>query len=372
MPYPSSPWSPGTDPSAQILDALSAAIAVRSSTQRYPLTAGTLVEERPRHSTYHFCLVNGEALPADENLVLESADIDHPLQVEISDLTRTTVTLVVTQRLLERTLRQATLLVDHAWLLRHLKETLERQLPAAQIEPVLFGMVAPHDPILAHLVDVTIEKVLEGVFAPDSYQRGAIERALREELLLVMGPPGTGKTNVLAAIALAHLLRRSAPRILILAHTNIALDNAIERLVLFCQKAGEQPLLDDRKIIRVGTPRLAALSGAAYTSVVLPLIIEEELVSTRLDIERIEQKRDQLRVQRVANQREEHRLDGAWSKERDRLDAQITALDTQVADVRRRSQKAHTSLRRVVATQTQQLNDAQAYVRLMRDGAGVY
>ncbi len=39
------------------------------------------------------------------------------------------------------------------------------------------------------------------------------------------------------------------------------MDNAIMRLVTFCHKAGEQQQLDERKVIRLGTPRLAELSG---------------------------------------------------------------------------------------------------------------
>src|SRR5260221_1552438 len=51
----------------------------------------------------------------------------------------------------------------------------------------------------AHLVETIKE-----VFSADEAQLLAMRRALYSELLIVLGPPGTGKTDVLAAIALLH------------------------------------------------------------------------------------------------------------------------------------------------------------------------
>lgn len=354
-------WEPGTDPGPQILDALTQAIDA-SNNKRYSLTNGEMIRDEPRQYTYRFALEEaGEKISDDANLVLESPDLDKPLQVELSELTRTTVTFTISQRLLERTLHRSQLVLDRAWLLRHLKEALSDQMAASLIEPLLFGMGAPREPIPAHLVGVNLDAVLRGVFAPDDYQRRAIERALREELLLVIGPPGTGKTDVLAATALAHLLRQSDPRILILAHTNIALDNAIKRLVAFCQKAGEQPLLDERKIIRLGTPRLAELSEPPYKSVVLRLIIDEELLSTRLEIERLEQKRDQLRPNLAANRQEEQRLTDSWDQECEQLDQDIEALGTRLMESRRTSQKTLAGQRRSVTALKQQCATVEAH-----------
>lgn len=354
MPQPVVPWSPGTDPSVEILEALKEAINASNST-RYPLTNGELVRDEPRRYTYRFVLEEvGETIPDDANLVLEGPDLDKPLQVEVSELARSTVTFTIGQRLLERTLHRSELVIDRAWLLRHLKEALSDQQAASLIEPFLFGIGTPREPIPAHLVDVNLDDVLHAVFAPDDYQRRAIERALREDLELIIGPPGTGKTDVLAAIALAHLLRRSAPRILIMAHTNIALDNAIMRLVAFTQKAGEQTLLDERKVIRLGTPRLAELSSPPYTSVVLPLIVEEEVWATKLEIERIEQKHEELCSQLQSNEQEEKRLGRSWSKDRERLNREIEALGTRLVELHRANTKPLAEQRRAVTVLQQE------------------
>jgi hypothetical protein len=49
---------------------------------------------------------------------------------------------------------------------------------------------------------------LRGVFAPDAYQQCTIERSLREEQLLVVGPPGGYKASSLTQ----DLGRQAKPR----------------------------------------------------------------------------------------------------------------------------------------------------------------
>lgn len=65
----------------------------------------------------------------------------------------------------------------------------------------------------------------------DEYQAEAVESILGlddGELLLIIGPPGTGKTKVIAKAA--DELSKRCERVLITSHTNRAVDNAIEQL----------------------------------------------------------------------------------------------------------------------------------------------
>ncbi|RLG76723.1 MAG: hypothetical protein DRO12_04035 [Thermoprotei archaeon] len=81
-----------------------------------------------------------------------------------------------------------------------------------------------------HLSD---PKDVKGDFRLDDSQRRAVEAALglrKNEMLLIIGPPGTGKTRVIAKIA--YELMKQGEKVLISSHTNRAVDNAIELLPL--------------------------------------------------------------------------------------------------------------------------------------------
>jgi predicted DNA helicase len=93
---------------------------------------------------------------------------------------------------------------------------------------VIFEKVDLPKPSRAHLDD---RRDLTGNFEFDDSQVEAVESilGLREgELLLIIGPPGTGKTRVIAKAAYEFFKR--GERVLIASHTNRAVDNAIEIL----------------------------------------------------------------------------------------------------------------------------------------------
>ncbi|KAG2501054.1 hypothetical protein HYH03_000873 [Edaphochlamys debaryana] len=78
----------------------------------------------------------------------------------------------------------------------------------------------------------------------DESQQSAVELALKsQDVVLVHGPPGTGKTTAVVEIILQEVARGS--RILAAAASNIAVDNLVERLVR------AEPKL---KIVRMGHP----------------------------------------------------------------------------------------------------------------------
>lgn len=65
----------------------------------------------------------------------------------------------------------------------------------------------------------------------DDAKQRAVRLALGvEDLVLVEGPPGTGKTTFIAELILQYLRRHPDHRILLASQTHVALDNAIERI----------------------------------------------------------------------------------------------------------------------------------------------
>lgn len=59
-------------------------------------------------------------------------------------------------------------------------------------------------------------------------QQNAIEMASKQPITFVWGPPGTGKTQTLAKIALAHI--QKGHRILMLSYSNVSVDGAVMRV----------------------------------------------------------------------------------------------------------------------------------------------
>ena len=139
----------------------------------------------------------------------------------ITQLTADTVTVWAPERIANPTLldRYGSEIV-HDRTVRNLWRWLDadprlRALVAGQRAPTFHADASPPDGLPAHF---------------NHEQRAAVTRALAaEDFLLVRGPPGTGKTRVVAEIArraMAH-----GERVLIAAFTNQAVDNVLSRLV---------------------------------------------------------------------------------------------------------------------------------------------
>lgn len=77
-------------------------------------------------------------------------------------------------------------------------------------------------------------------------QNSAIRRATSEKITFIWGPPGTGKTEVLAEIALDYV--SNGKRILMLSYSNTSVDGALLRVA----KKADYP---EGQIIRYGYPR---------------------------------------------------------------------------------------------------------------------
>ncbi|KAH9607739.1 hypothetical protein KSS87_008966 [Heliosperma pusillum] len=124
---------------------------------------------------------------------------------------------------------------------RRLKETLTQMSkgvlkgPAADLVPVLFGEREPS----RSKKDVTFSPFNINL---DHSQKAAISKAMSSNnVFLLHGPPGTGKTTTVVEIILQEVKRGS--KILACAASNIAVDNIVERLV--CHRV---------KLVRVGHP----------------------------------------------------------------------------------------------------------------------
>ncbi len=97
--------------------------------------------------------------------------------------------------------------------------------------------------------------------ALNELQTSALESALGRNLTVIWGPPGTGKTRTIGAIAQAlHDLNRT---VLIVSHTNTAVDQAIKNVA-----RAMHDHLEDGSVIRIGEVKDKQL-GSDYPDVLL-------------------------------------------------------------------------------------------------------
>lgn len=324
----SKPFRLREDPRSEIEQALDRAIELSAGHKRATITDGRLVSEQHRRYRYTFTLGLPWDLPDGTDLQLFSSEFEKPLPVQLSQTTDESVTITTTRRLPAYTLSHAQLVVDRAYLLRRMKDALTQISTPASLGLKLFGHLESGDGVAeAHLVDT-----IRHIFPADEAQRLAIQRALASELLMILGPPGTGKTDVLAAIALLHAVHFKH-RVLITSHTNIAIDNAILRLVKFFRHAGLERWLDEQRVIRFGDPHLAVLETDEYRHVTVPRIVSDFIRQQREQITQLECRREEVLRQIVDGQENLPMHVQAWeqrqaeiARERERIIADLKSV----------------------------------------------
>lgn len=130
---------------------------------------------------------------------------------------------------------------------------------------------AAMEDIRAHKIGNLNEKQLEAV----------TKSVLAKDLALIQGPPGTGKTTVIAEIIWQEIRRNPDCRILLTSQTNLAVDNALERLQ---GQAGIRP-------VRVGKPDKLEPEGKRFSLSVIDSWAQDskngEDNATRIWIDRI-------------------------------------------------------------------------------------
>lgn len=108
-------------------------------------------------------------------------------------------------------------------------------------------------------------------------QQTAAQMAKSQPITFVWGPPGTGKTQTLAKIALEHI--NNGHRVLMLSYSNVSVDGAVLRVYKL------QPDLHPGTIVRYGYARQAELLDHKFlTSYNLAIHNHPELLKERKDL----------------------------------------------------------------------------------------
>lgn len=85
---------------------------------------------------------------------------------------------------------------------------------------------------------------------PNDAQKRAINASFLSPLAVIWGPPGTGKTKIIAQAIEAHL--NAGRRILLVSHANNAVDEALEKVATHLKPS---PFYQEGRLVRLGIPR---------------------------------------------------------------------------------------------------------------------
>jgi superfamily I DNA and/or RNA helicase len=111
----------------------------------------------------------------------------------------------------------------------------------------------------------------------ESQKQAIIKTLLAEDLAIIQGPPGTGKSTAIAEMIWQHIRCNSEERILLTSETNLAVDNAIDRIVNYNHNLV--------KPIRIGGEEKLEMEGRQFSLDVMKQWVE----NSTLDIDEDEQ-----------------------------------------------------------------------------------
>ncbi len=232
-----------------VSDELREARSARTSTLR--VSHGRLVHSSSDRFLYQFETdVSAAPLPAESPVLL---------RIEGRDSVHGTLVLVEEFRLMLEVgedlgpiVAQAHVSAEPWFILEALADRLRRlQAPNSEGTDAPWRNPAVAAGLLAGEVQDREAPLDEGGSPRLNYeQRSAVSRCTNSLLHFVWGPPGTGKTATLAETARSLAMR--GERVLVLSHSNVAVDVAISRIADFAAGTG---LVRDGKVLRIGTPQ---------------------------------------------------------------------------------------------------------------------
>lgn len=153
----------------------------------------------------------------------------------------------------------------------------------ARLEKIVQGAANGFNQKMADAVVANTGDMVQPSAAPEAsqglnkLQQQAVAGMLANEIYFLWGPPGTGKTETLSALAL--LLMEQKKRLLVCSNTNQAVDQILLKL---CKRFGAgDPLVNDGGIIRVGTISHNELQRDWADKITVDGIVERRSVELR-------------------------------------------------------------------------------------------
>ncbi len=170
--------------------------------------------------------------------------------------------------------------------------------------------------------------------SPESIPKGqiaAINTAIRNDITVIWGPPGTGKTYTMAQIAKEAL--QNGKTVLIVSHSNVSVDGVVKQTVAGLKNANMEDLLIDGKVLRYGYVRDEELSLDSYA------VAYNYVLNHRPDL--------QKEMDRLRKEKEQLRQSGGYlSQKREQIEKDLKKIRAEV----RSEERQYVEKARLVAT----------------------
>jgi hypothetical protein len=126
----------------------------------------------------------------------------------------------------------------------------------------------------AQATNQPIDKIEKG-------QNAVIERAMKEPVTIVWGPPGTGKTHTMSELAIKFLAKGES--VLIVSHSNVSVDGVAKKIDELLRKYGKERILQEGKVLRYGYVRDEELNKNEYVNSFYYTVKKNPSLSQKLD-----------------------------------------------------------------------------------------
>jgi len=163
----------------------------------------------------------------------------------------------------------------------------------------------------------------------------------------------------LAPLALFQATRKHAS-VLILSHTNIAVDNAVIRLKEFYHETGNSHLLAAHKVVRFGDPKHPDLLIAAYRDITVALIADQENESLATEREDLQQQQLTLpaSIEQLKHALERNRK--TWQSQCHSIEQRLAPLKKELEKLEADEERSKANIARGIKEETAKLNAVQA------------
>jgi len=320
---------------------------------RYKAGDGELRSKRGGNYHYSFFLKTLWE-PKDDTPVkiqIDPHDSRHVIDGTVIEADGTAIALATAEPLPEQALQLITLYEDTGRLLQQLLNAVValRETPS-QMGAKTFGVAPCIDGERGK--GKLLKKI--GSFVPDDDQRKALWRGLYCDTLRLIGPPGAGKTKTLAALAWYYL--RQGKRVLLLAHTNAAVDNAVKSLVEMCHDTGSSDWMSKHRIVRIGNAR--DLDAEVYRDVLLGSIADQELGELAGIRDALKQESSQLSEEQARLEQELVHKKKEWKSRRRPIARRLEEAEAHLSEVNARIEEMHVSIEQEIKDRQQERTNA--------------